>query len=123
MKTKAYLNAFFSSFISFVHILTFHKKMDKAAVGIKNRKCLWYQNLVMFFYRRKKKMNELYIYIKDQCEVKSQDITKNILVKITGVKEIMNKYFFLLLLLLLLLLLFSYFVPIFYLIGLFGDVN
>ena len=68
-------------------------------------------------------MNELYIYIKDQCEVKSQDITKNILVKITGVKEIMNKYFFLLLLLLLLLLLFSYFVPIFYLIGLFGDVT
>ena len=67
-------------------------------------------------------MNELYIYIKDQCEVKSQDITKNILVKITGVKEIMNKYF-LLLLLLLLLLLFSYFVPIFYLIGLFGDVT
>ena len=24
------------------------------------------------FYKRKKKMNELYIYIKDQCEVKSQ---------------------------------------------------
>ena len=67
--------------------------MDKVALGIKNRKCLWYQNVVMFFYRRKKRMNKLYIYIyiysKDQCEVKSQ--------------EYYQKYFGKLLLLLLLL--------------------